>query len=124
MAENGYELKLSVDDEIRKQMGNTNFDLLLKEKLQEELKAPQLDVKLKPDTKPGQKAEKDVVLIILAAGFTAGMVGTAVSKVLRTWLNRNRPGQDGSVTPTYEDNTSFKGKALGVEFEISSTSKG
>jgi hypothetical protein len=124
MAETEYQLKLSLDEEIRKQMGNTNFDLLLKNELQKELQAPQLEVQLKPDTKPGEKAEKDVVLIILAAGFTAGMVGTAVSKVLRTWLNRNRPGQDGSVTQTYEDNTTFKGKGLGVEFEISSKSKG
>jgi hypothetical protein len=120
MAEDSYSLKLDVDPKLWKDLQDGGFDLSLESKLAEELKKP-VKVKYQPVTQPGQGADKELVLIILAAGFTAGLVGNAVVKILQPWIHK-RTGADG--TPhTLEDETTYSAELPLVKFTITNKTK-
>ena len=120
MAEDSYSLKLDVDPKLWKDLTDGEFDLSLEKKLAEELKKP-VKVTYTPVTKPGQGPGKELVLIILAAGFTAGMVGNAVVKILQPWIHK-RTGAVG--TPhTFEDETTYSAELPLVKFKITNKTK-
>jgi hypothetical protein len=122
MVEDSYQLTIKADDDIRRELAEENINLMLQRELEKEL-GPQAKVTVglaapEPD-------RKEVVLVIIAAGVTVNLVATAVAKVMRAWRQRkgHTAAGTGSVQPEYQDKTTMKFKAPGIEIEISSETK-
>jgi hypothetical protein len=124
MGEESYELQLHVDAGLWQELKNGNFDLSLQDDLAKALGSKaKVTVTFEPNTKPGEAAEKDLAIIILASGFAIGLVGNAVTKVLRPWIAKRSGSSDATITPTFEDETTFSAKFPGGGFKISNKTK-
>jgi hypothetical protein len=124
MAEETYNLKFELDDKTRKEMAQDNLDQQLESELARELPDAQVRVRLGVDTLPGEQPDKEVVLIILASGVTASLVGNAVTRILIAWRRRKGYPSGGGSAPPYEDKTTYKVSIPGAHIEVSAETKG
>jgi|ERR1039458_6205846 hypothetical protein len=122
MAEDSYQLTIKADDDIRGELAEENINLMLQRELEKELG---LQAKVKVGLAAPEPGRKDVVLVIIAAGVTVNLVATAVTKVVRAWRQRkgHAAAGKGFVQSEYQDKTTMKFKAPGIEIELSSETK-